>query len=227
MCVKHLLPAGMLMLVGSPLFAQSVAPAPTSDPGSWILTSDYPTQQLEENITGTTSFSLSIDATGRVTDCQVIESSGDSMLDSKTCELVSERATFEPASNDEGTAVPGRYESRVRWEIPQYVLEEPSKKGATLTLTLDSDGGIVDCKQVFIAEGSAGDAFGEIPTGDEAEKIEKLNCDEAVKANATVKLLRNGVPQAKKITIENYYSVEYADPSTIRGEELRANEQSD
>ena len=41
-----------------------------------------------------------------------------SVLDEATCELVTRRARFDPAKNNQGRAVAGNYSSAVRWQLP-------------------------------------------------------------------------------------------------------------
>lgn len=92
---------------------------PKGRPGDWANSNDYPSRALRENVEGTTGFRASIGPDGRVTDCSVTRSSGNSELDSTTCSLISRRGRFNPAMDGEGKPTSGSYSSQVRWQIPK------------------------------------------------------------------------------------------------------------
>jgi protein TonB len=92
---------------------------PHGNPGLWASTADYPTRELRDGDQGTTRFSLTIGTDGRVQSCTVTTSSGFPGLDKATCDNVSRRARFEPATDGSGTRVPGTYSGSIRWVIPQ------------------------------------------------------------------------------------------------------------
>lgn len=94
-------------------------PLPRNDPGSWVLTSDYPARDIREGNEGTTRIMLSIDARGKVAECRVAGSSGYPSLDEAACKAVSRRARFDPASNGANEKVAGTYSNSVRWVIPR------------------------------------------------------------------------------------------------------------
>lgn len=101
----------------APSFAP-VAASPRGNPGNWITTRDYRTTWLNRGLEGVAGFTLSLDASGRVTDCAITRSTGHSALDTATCDLLSKRARFEPARGTSGEPVAGRFSSTVRWTIP-------------------------------------------------------------------------------------------------------------
>ncbi|RZK01317.1 MAG: energy transducer TonB [Novosphingobium sp.] len=108
--------------ISQPSPTQTFAPRaakPRNAPGGWATTNDYPARDLREGNQGVTRFSLAIDANGRVQSCTVITSSGHPGLDQATCEKVSRRAQFEPATDGEGKRVASTYTSAIRWRIPQ------------------------------------------------------------------------------------------------------------
>lgn len=96
-----------------------VTASPRGNPGGWITNDDYRPVWINRGLEGTARFSLSIDASGRVTDCSITGSTGHAQLDAATCELLSRRARFEPARDTNGERVAGRYSSSVRWTIPE------------------------------------------------------------------------------------------------------------
>lgn len=95
------------------------APKPKNAPGSWATPNDYPARDLREGNQGVTGFMLTVGADGRVQSCAVTASSGFPGLDKATCDNVSRRARFEPATDGSGNRTAGTYSSRIRWQIPQ------------------------------------------------------------------------------------------------------------
>lgn len=92
---------------------------PSNNVARWVTTDDYPTYDIRAGHTGTVRFRLSIDASGRVTDCTIVKSSGYSGLDTATCRNVTHRARFDPATDGAGKQVAGSYAGTIRWVIPQ------------------------------------------------------------------------------------------------------------
>ncbi|EAQ29391.1 hypothetical protein NAP1_01425 [Erythrobacter sp. NAP1] len=96
-----------------------VAAAPRGNPGRWITDNDYRTPWINRGYSGVAGFTLSIDASGKVTDCSITRSTGHTALDEATCRLLERRAQFNPARDSNGAPVAGRYSNQVAWEIPQ------------------------------------------------------------------------------------------------------------
>ena len=92
---------------------------PRGSPSSWATPDDYPTAAIRDERTGVTRFSVTIDAEGKVSGCQVTGSSGHSDLDALTCKLVTRRARFKPATDGEGNPTSGSVSNAIRWEIPR------------------------------------------------------------------------------------------------------------
>lgn len=91
---------------------------PKGNPGFWASTRDYPTLALRDEREGTTAFRVTVGTDGRVTGCQITESSGHSDLDEATCANVTTRAEFYPAQDKKGKVIIGNYANRIRWQIP-------------------------------------------------------------------------------------------------------------
>ena len=85
----------------------------------WVTTNDYPTRDLRAEHSGTTRYRLSVDAGGQVTNCAITTSSGWPGLDKAACERVSDRARFEPATDQTGARVTGSFAGSVTWQIPR------------------------------------------------------------------------------------------------------------
>ena len=95
------------------------AARPLGNPGSWATDNDYPARDLREGNQGVARFSLTVGPDGRVQSCTINMSSGFPGLDRATCDYVSRRARFEPATDGSGAKVPGNYANKIRWVIPE------------------------------------------------------------------------------------------------------------
>ena len=85
-----------------------------------ISSDDYPPSALRNEEQGTVRVRLSIDTSGRVTNCSVTQSSGSSQLDSTTCRLLQRRARFTPARDNRGQPIADTITSPpIRWQIQQ------------------------------------------------------------------------------------------------------------
>ncbi len=98
--------------------ADPIGALPRGNPGSWVTTGDYRTRWINEGLSGTARFTLKIDASGKVSDCAITQSTGHDVLDGATCRLLERRARFAPARNGKGEKVAGTYSSAINWEIP-------------------------------------------------------------------------------------------------------------
>lgn len=94
-------------------------PQPKGSPANWATSNDYPSRALREEREGVTGFRVSVGTDGKVTDCQIINSSGSPDLDQATCDNVRRRARFQPATDGEGNPTTGSYSNRIRWVIPK------------------------------------------------------------------------------------------------------------
>jgi len=101
-----------------PLFKPRAA-APRGNWTQWVTTNDYPASDLRAEHQGTTRYRLTIDATGKVTDCTVTASSGFPGLDRASCDTVKRRAKFEPATDQTGARSQGSFSGSVTWQIPK------------------------------------------------------------------------------------------------------------
>ncbi|MEZ5693169.1 MAG: energy transducer TonB [Altererythrobacter sp.] len=93
--------------------------AARNNPGSWVTNSDYRQAWVRREYAGTVSFSLSIDANGKVAGCSVTGGSAPQELKDATCRLVERRARFNAATDGEGRPTSGSYSNTVRWQIPE------------------------------------------------------------------------------------------------------------
>jgi len=91
---------------------------PQADPASWILDSDYPPNALRAELGGQVGLVLQIGADGRVSNCTVLTSSGASLLDNNSCDLVTRRARFTPAMGKDRNPAPDRWKYTIIWKVP-------------------------------------------------------------------------------------------------------------
>lgn len=77
---------------------------------------DYPPQALETGNAGAVEMALLVDEQGRVADCSVIETSGVAILDSQSCAIVRERASFTPAVGADGKPIKSAFVQRINWQ---------------------------------------------------------------------------------------------------------------
>lgn len=101
---------------GPPAVAKALKPR--TPPGSWVTDEDYPPAAIRSESAGVTRFRLSVDATGKVTDCTVTGTSGSSLLDNTACSLLKRRARFSPAEDASGNKIPAPYPGSFRWKLP-------------------------------------------------------------------------------------------------------------
>jgi protein TonB len=100
---------------------QAIEPArakPRNDPGLWVTDADYRSRWIREERFGTARFRLEIAANGRVDSCTITRSTGHAVLDTATCDLITKRARFDPATDSTGARIGGVYESSIRWVLP-------------------------------------------------------------------------------------------------------------
>ena len=97
---------------------QATRPIPRNNPGSWVVTNDYPTYSLAYDEEGTTGFRVTIGVDGKVSHCAVTSSSGYELLDTATCKNITRRARFTPALDNDGNPIEGNFSNRVIWRIP-------------------------------------------------------------------------------------------------------------
>lgn len=80
---------------------------------------DYPPGALRAEAQGRTVVSLSVGADGRVSNCTVSSSSGNSDLDNATCRIARSRVRYTPAKDQNGNPIASSTSLPVRWQLPQ------------------------------------------------------------------------------------------------------------
>lgn len=100
----------------APPVIQIVSPPHARYPVQSVVSADdYPAQLKGTGSTGIVRVMLGLDTQGRVTSCNILRSSGSSVLDASTCNLIHRRARFEPAKDQAGNPVNGYIPESVDW----------------------------------------------------------------------------------------------------------------
>ena len=101
------------------LAMQAFPPKPRISPVNWVRSGDYPSKALLTGKQGTILAVLTVSVAGKVTDCRAAVSSGVTLLDEKTCQVLRGRASYHPAKNKAGEPIVGFDVQRIRWLIPE------------------------------------------------------------------------------------------------------------
>ncbi|MEO5867083.1 MAG: energy transducer TonB, partial [Sphingomonas sp.] len=80
-----------------------------------IKDSDYPRSAYEAGFSGTVYTVMTIGTNGRVTNCKVARSSGNTDIDATTCRVILERFRFEPARDASGKPVVDEIDGQHDW----------------------------------------------------------------------------------------------------------------
>jgi protein TonB len=112
----------MLLLVGlvQAAIAQSCPPPPPSKGPKVGLFSyeDYPSEAVRNHWQGTVIADLTISPDGRVSACRIIQSSGHKVLDDATCGIMSRRAFFTPARDNQCNPIESTYRTPpIQWRL--------------------------------------------------------------------------------------------------------------
>jgi protein TonB len=79
---------------------------------------DYPASAQSAGAEGTAQASLTVGPDGRVASCNITRSTGNSALDSATCNVLRRRARFTPAHDASGNAVTDTYQTPpIKWQL--------------------------------------------------------------------------------------------------------------
>lgn len=91
-------------------------PATAKGRGNTFSDDDFPDASRRAEEQGVTRVSYVIDATGKVSNCTVTQSSGSPRLDDATCKIIMRRFRFNPATRD-GEPVSETKSQPVRWQL--------------------------------------------------------------------------------------------------------------
>lgn len=158
-----------------------------------ITQADYPISSWQNDEEGRVRYRIDIDADGNATDCSIIETSGSTALDAKTCEVVVARTEFTPAMEDKDTPIAGSLTRSYSWrkrepEMPQMSFSIRYLQGA--------DGTARQC-EILKLEGDVPDTLRNEIQGKSGNADE---CAPIVGGRGVPYRDENGVPIAKQVT---------------------------
>lgn len=116
----------------------AAATAVPLDPASWFTADDYPAEAIAKHIEGSVTFRVDVDPDGEPIKCDVTKSSGQPVLDQRTCEVVLARAHFRPAVGPNGKPIAGQYSTVANWRLPDAALASTSGADGQAATTLFS-----------------------------------------------------------------------------------------
>lgn len=91
---------------------------PTDNPGTWIVSGDYPSDMLKAGQPALVEFRLSVGVDGVPTACYIQSTTRPKEFDAAVCKSVMGRARFDPALDADGKPLQSYYRNTVRFQIP-------------------------------------------------------------------------------------------------------------
>lgn len=89
------------------------------NPAEFFGDDNYPADAVAAEASGRVVANLTVGTNGRVTDCQIVTSSGNASLDRTTCAISKRSVKFSPAKDESGNPITSTYRLPVRWVLPQ------------------------------------------------------------------------------------------------------------
>jgi len=115
--------AAIGMVAAVPAYADAPTTNAAQNATNWeIFQKLYPSRALAAREEGAVGFSVTIDRTGAVTQCQVTHSSGHPLLDQETCNLVTLHAQFQPEQGLSASQV-RTHTGVIAWKLPASVTQ--------------------------------------------------------------------------------------------------------
>lgn len=96
----------------------AIATKPKGSAADLFTPDDFPSEALGKGQSGTVGVLFWVEANGRVSTCQVIESSASTVLEQATCNIVKRRGRFTAATDAAGKAVRAPSFTRISWMLP-------------------------------------------------------------------------------------------------------------
>jgi hypothetical protein len=92
---------------------------PASNPGNWLNSGDYPSDELEAREGGLVRFLLTVNEKGKAVGCHVIGGEHSQQFNDIVCHSLLERARFKPALDDDGNPVASHWSSSAKFVPPK------------------------------------------------------------------------------------------------------------
>lgn len=128
-----------------PVRSGPASAVPLVDLAYLITAKDYPPEARRKRRAGMVEFMAVVSKDGRASNCLVMQSTAHASLKQATCDLVIERARFDPAINAEGKPVFGIYAGQVNWDLSK-ALDTPLPGTITRQFVVDADGTVSRCR---------------------------------------------------------------------------------
>jgi hypothetical protein len=115
---------------------------------NWLIPGDVPIDVVRAHKGGVVGYELQVTEVGEPSACTITLSSGLPSLDKAACSALLERASFQPARDDQGRPIASVYRSKATFEPP--VVDAKAREGPSLSITritLNPDGSLVECGQ--------------------------------------------------------------------------------
>jgi len=93
------------------------APIPASNPGGWVLSSDYPNGILRDGKQGLVHFRLMVGADGKPSSCHVQQVTTSAEFAEAACRGLMKRAKFEPALGADGKPIASYWRTTVNFQM--------------------------------------------------------------------------------------------------------------
>ena len=90
---------------------------PIGSPASWIPANGYPPAAAASGEQGRVAFTLTVDETGRVSECKVTQSSESPLLDETTCNFMTANGRFEIPRDKKNRPTTGTWSSAMTWKL--------------------------------------------------------------------------------------------------------------
>lgn len=90
---------------------------PTRSPAMWANASEYPVAMLSKGTSAKVNFRLTINESGVVTDCDVLETTSPASIGPYTCDIIRKHASFKPSLNKDGQPARDFYINSVFWQM--------------------------------------------------------------------------------------------------------------
>ena len=110
--------AFLLSMQAAPASGIAHGPKAHGTAASLFSVNDYPAKAVGTGAHGKVDVQLTIDKTGRVSGCAVTHSSGSSLLDTATCQVLRRRAHYAPAIDELGQPIVSATNDEIVWIVP-------------------------------------------------------------------------------------------------------------
>ncbi|MFM5885241.1 MAG: energy transducer TonB [Novosphingobium sp.] len=99
--------------------ARIATPAqPLASPAQWVTSFDFPNSMLAKGQSALLRFRLIVSTVGTVENCVITKGVGSTEFRELTCALLTKRAKFKPALDNDGRPLKSVFSSSIRWAIP-------------------------------------------------------------------------------------------------------------